>query len=150
MKRIEEEIQQPRFRNEFHKASVNLLFSASWHSNRQREVLQPFDITLQQFNVLRILRGQHPGSISTSVIKERMLDRNSDVSRIVDRLVQRDLVGKQTCPSDKRLVDVSITADGLRILELIDTHTSSHDQALGNLTEEEARMLNHLLDKMRS
>ena len=106
-------------------------------------------LTNQQYNVLRILRGQHPKSISTCGIKERMLDRNSDVSRIVDRLTLKNWVTKETCPNDRRLVDVMITDDGLSLLKKMDDAIDRIDQELGNLTEKDAELLNELLDRIR-
>ena len=147
--KIEDEIHQKQFRNEHQKATVNLIYTYGWLTTRLKNFLSNYDITLQQFNVLRILRGQHPGSISTSVIRDRMLDRNSDASRIVDRLHRQELVDKQPCPSDRRLVDVRISEKGLKVLENIDKNHVELDNVIGNLTDEEARELNRLLDKAR-
>lgn len=148
--KIEDEIHQKVFKNEWQKATLNLIFTASWLGNKHKEFFKPFGITQQQYNVLRILRGSHPKSISTSVIKTRMLDKNSDASRIVDRLTAKDLVLKKTCPSDRRLVDVTISGKGLRLLEVMDTKIDALDNGLGSLTEKEAKILNQLLDKLRS
>ena len=93
--RIEDEIQQKAFRSELQKVTINLMFTAGWLNNKQRDFFKPFKITPQQYNVLRILRGQYPKQISTSSIKERMLDKNSDASRIVDRLFVKNLVSKK-------------------------------------------------------
>lgn len=147
--RIEEEIKQSSFRSEYQKASINLIYSANWLLNKHREFLRKFNITQQQYNVLRILRGQYPNAISTSEIKERMLDKNSDASRIVDRLETRLLIRKKTCKEDKRLVDVTITEQGLKLLEETDTYILELDKIVSGLTLEEARDLNRLLDKMR-
>ena len=148
--KIEDEIHQKVFKNEWQKATLNLIFTASWLGNKHKDFFKPFGITQQQYNVLRILRGSHPKSISTSVIKTRMLDKNSDASRIVDRLTAKDLVLKKTCPSDRRLVDVTISGKGLRLLEVMDTKIDALDNGLGSLTEKEAKVLNQLLDKLRS
>ncbi len=148
--KIEDEIHQKVFKNEWQKATLNLIFTASWLGHKHKEFFKPFGITQQQYNVLRILRGSHPKSISTSVIKTRMLDKNSDASRIVDRLTAKDLVLKKTCPSDRRLVDVTISGKGLRLLEVMDTKIDALDNGLGSLTEKEAKVLNQLLDKLRS
>lgn len=147
--KIEDEIHQKQFRNEYQRAAINLLYSYSWLTTRIKQFLSQYDITMQQFNVLRILRGQHPESISTSVIRERMLDRNSDASRIVDRLHRQKLVDKQPCPSDRRLVDVRISSKGLKLLETIDQSQQTIEDFLANLSEDEAKELNRLLDKMR-
>lgn len=147
--KIEDEIHQKQFRNEYQKATINIIYTYGWLTTRLKQFLNNYDITLQQFNVLRILRGQHPGSISTSVIRDRMLDRNSDASRIVDRLHRQGLVDKQPCPSDRRLVDVKISAKGMKLLETIDKKQDELDNLLGNLTDEEVKEFNRLLDKTR-
>ncbi|MFZ4769579.1 MAG: MarR family winged helix-turn-helix transcriptional regulator [Ferruginibacter sp.] len=107
------------------------------------------DITSQQFNILRILRGAGK-PISTLQIRQRMLDKMSDTSRIVDRLLAKELVVKNTCPDDKRLVDVSITEKGKKILEKIDAYHQDMDAIFDNLSESEARNFNKLLDKVRA
>lgn len=147
--RIEEEIHQKKFRSEVQKATINLLFTSNWLTNRHKDFFKQYGLTPQQFNVLRILRGQHPGSISTSEIKARMLDKNSDASRIVDRLTLKGWVSKKVCPDDRRLVDVTITHDGLNLLTRMDADTNALDESLG-LSESDAEQLNLLLDKMRS
>ena len=114
-----------------------------------RDFLSAEDITLQQFNILRILRGSHPQPLSTLTIRERMLDKMSDTSRIVDRLVLKGLADKKTCPSDKRLVDISITEEGKKILAKIDRNEKEMKAIIANLNQEEMKILNGLLDKMR-
>ena len=148
--RIEEEIKQKKFRNEYQRATINLLYSSSWLLKRHRDFFVRFSITEQQYNVLRILKGQFPGAITTSEIKKRMLDMNSDSSRIVDRLALKELVSKRICKSDKRLVDVQISEKGLDLLRQIDQYSEELDRIVSNLTLDEARELNHLLDKMRN
>lgn len=148
--KIEEEIHQKKFRNEYQKASINLIYTHNWLNTKQKRFFSQYEITPQQYNVLRILRGQYPGSISTSAIRERMLDRSSDASRIVDRIHKLGLVDKKLCPTDKRLVDVTISDKGLQLLEKIDETISEIDQTVGNLSEAEAEELNRLLDKIRS
>jgi DNA-binding MarR family transcriptional regulator len=147
--KIEEAINQKHFRNDWQRATINLLYTHNWVANQMKMLLKPYRITGQQFNVLRILRGQFPEPITTSVIRERMLDKMSDASRIVDRLCKKELVERKTCPNDKRLVDVLITEAGLELLQDIDLHTEKLDVAQRNLTEEEAIQLSNLLDKMR-
>ncbi len=149
--RIEEAIKQKTpFKSERQKAVVNLIYTHNWLVGQQKAFFKTYDITLQQYNVLRILRGQHPNPISTSEIRERMLDKMSDVSRIVDRLVKKDLVTRQVCKSDKRLVDVFIHENGLCLLDQIDEINAQTELLTSSLTEEEARQLNYLLDKMRT
>lgn len=148
--KIEEEIHQNKFRNEYQKAAINLIYTHNWLTTHLKNFLAEHSITLQQYNVLRILRGQHPDSISTSAIRERMLDRSSDASRIVERIHKQGLVEKKTSMADKRLVDVRISSKGLKLLEKIDGITEDLDRILGNLELEEAKELNRLLDKVRS
>ena len=146
--KIEEEIRQPTFRNSYQKAVINLIFTSSWLTGKQEEFFKPFGITGQQFNILRILKGQHPKSISATAIKSRMLDKNSDVSRLIDRLIVKKLVEKKICPSDKRAADILITETGLEILEALSKKQKEIDGILG-LTDEEATQLSDLLDKAR-
>src|SRR5688572_16586302 len=127
---------------------LNLILTSNWVQNKQQELFKPFGITAQQFNILRILRGQHPKTISATEIKSRMLDSNSDVSRLLDRLEQKKLIEKKACPSDKRAADVFITDTGLDLLKSIDVEQKKFDNFLC-LSEEEAGQLNSLLDKAR-
>jgi DNA-binding MarR family transcriptional regulator len=147
--KIDDEIKQENFRNEYQKATLNLIYSSNWLLSRQKNFFSKFKITQQQYNVLRILKGQHPEAISTSEIKKRMLDMNSDTSRIVDRLELKDYVSKKICKQDKRLVDVSITEKGLRMLDQTERYVDDLDNIVANLTLKEAEYLNLLLDKMR-
>ncbi|RMG69070.1 MAG: MarR family transcriptional regulator [Bacteroidetes bacterium] len=148
--KLEEAIQQKvPFRSPWQRAAVNLLYTNNWLIGHQKELFKPFGITLQQYNVLRILRGQHPDPISTSEIRDRMLDKMSDVSRIVDRLVRKQLVVRRPCKADKRLVDVFISEQGLALLRELDHLDTDFDSVLKGLTKEEADLLNELLDKAR-
>jgi len=146
--KIEEEIKQSKFKSAKEKALINLIFTANRIQNKQQDFFKPFGITSQQFNILRILKGQHPSSISGTEIKNRMLDKNSDVSRLLDRLVLKKLIQKKDCPVDKRASDVSITAQGITLLEKI-SKSSKETTRLLHLTEEEAESLSMLLDKSR-
>ena len=146
---IDQDIHQSKFRNEYQKASVNLLYTYGWITERTKEVFASEDITPQQFNILRILRGSHPQPLSTLQIRERMLDKMSDTSRIVDRLVAKGLVKKGTCKSDRRLVDVMISDKGKKMLERLDKRQDELDNIIGNLSEKEAAILSELLDKIR-
>ena len=146
---IELEINQKQFKNEWHKAFINLMFTSAWINSKHKELFDKYDITTQQYNVLRILRGVTPKCISTSTIKERMIDRNSDASRIVSRLLKLKLVERTINTSDKRLVDVSITKKGLALLAEIDVIINQNEKSQLNLTAQEALQLNQLLDKLR-
>lgn len=145
---IENDIQQAKFRNEHHKVSVNLIYTCNWLMEKHKQFFDNADITPQQFNILRILRGAG-APLSTLQIRQRMLDKMSDTSRIVDRLVKKELVKKVICKTDRRLVDVTITDKGLSLLEDLDGCNDDMDASVGGLTQEEATTLNHLLDKMR-
>lgn len=146
--KIEEEIKQLKFKSSHQKAIINLLFTASWIQTQQQQFFKTFGITNQQFNILRILKGQYPNAISATEIKSRMLDKNSDVSRLLDRLTTKKLILKQTCPKDKRAADVSITQEGLDILAELDKKQKQIDTVL-SLSEKEAEELSNLLDKGR-
>ena len=148
--KIEEAINQKKFKTEFQKATVNLKYTHNWLNNKFKKFLKTYKITQQQFNVLRILRGQFPEPISTSTIRNRMLDKMSDASRIVDRLCKKGLVERRVCSTDKRLVDVIINEEGLKLLSEIDLHQDTIDIAKNGLTVEEASQLSDLLDKMRN
>ena len=146
---IEEEIRQSKFKSPHQKAVLNLLFTANWIQNKQRELFEPFGITGQQYNMLRILRGQHPKPIPAVEIKSRMLDKNSDVSRLLDRLIGKNLVVKNQCPNDKRASDINITDTGLELLNKLDSAISNIDSQFLTLSKEEAKHLSDLLDKAR-
>jgi len=146
---IENDIQQVHFKSEKQKAMLNILYTYGWLIEQVKRFLADEDITHQQFNILRILRGAAPEPLSTLQIRERMLDKMSDTSRIVDRLVVKGLVKKATCGKDKRLVDVIITDKGKALLEKLDACGDHVDDIMANLNENEAEMLSGLLDKLR-
>jgi len=147
---IEEEIKQQKFRTPQQKAILNILFTANWIQNKQKEFFEPHGITGQQYNILRILRGKHPNRISAAEIKPRMLDKNSDVSRLIDRLILKELVVKSQCPKDKRAFDIAITESGLDLLKKLDTAINKLDLQVIGLSNDEATTLSGLLDKSRS
>ncbi|MBA4250774.1 MAG: MarR family transcriptional regulator [Chlorobiaceae bacterium] len=148
--RLEEEIQQKKFRNEYHKLAVNLLYTHGWLLNQQATFFKKNKITPAQFNILRILRGQYPEAASINLLKERMLDKMSDASRLVDRLKIKKLVKREVCPDDRRKVEVVITKSGLQLLEKMSELEEHFDFMLKNLNLNEAKLLNDLLDKMRA
>jgi DNA-binding MarR family transcriptional regulator len=145
---IEKDINQSKFKNEYQKSIINLVYTYNWVTEQIKEVLENWDLTSQQFNILRILRGSH-GPLSTLQIRERMLDKMSDTSRIVDRLLIKGLVKKVACKSDKRLVDITITTKGQKILAAIDKEEERMDNVAKKLSVADAKLLNKLLDKMR-
>lgn len=146
---LENDIQQSKFRNEHQKAVINLLYTYNWLTEKNKQFFDKASITSQQFNILRILRGAGV-PLSTLQIRQRMLDKMSDTSRIVDRLVKKDLAQKVICKTDRRLVDVTISDKGLSLLQELDNYNDELDSIVGNISAEEAHTLNLLLDKMRN
>ena len=146
---IEKEINQPKFRNEYQKSVINLIYTYNWMNEKMKIILDQHEITGQQFNILRILRGAGT-PLSTLQIRQRMLDKMSDTSRIVDRLIKKELVRKSICKSDRRLVDIIITDKGKKILERLDACNDQMDEVFKNLSVADARKLNQLLDKIRN
>lgn len=147
--KIEQVVRVKRFMNVWHKSRVNLLYSGNWLKSEIKDFLAAYDITQQQFNVLRILRGSNPQPLTTADIRIRLLDRMSDTSRIVERLCKKGLVDKTRNEQDRRLVDVSITELGLDLLDQIDANADRFDGIMQNLNEAEAEQLSTLLDKLR-
>ena len=145
---IEKDIQQTNFRNEFQKMSINIIYTANWLNEKMGQILSTEDITQQQYNILRILRGSEC-PLSTLKIRERMLDKMSDTSRIVDRLIVKGLVEKTACIKDKRLVDITATKKGLQLLEKLDALNEQIDSILKGVSEKEAHTINQILDKLR-
>ena len=146
---IEKEIKQDKFKNEYHKLSVNILYTGSWLSIKNQVHLKPFSLTYQQYNILRILRGQYPNPATVSLLIDRMLDKMSNASRLVEKLRQKKLVERRTCKKDRRAVDVIITEKGLHLLTEIETHDPEWEKVFTALTVAEAKELNNLLDKLR-
>lgn len=145
---IEQDIQQASFRNEFQKMGINLLFTANWLNEQIGKILSEEGVTQQQYNILRILRGSDT-PLSTLKIRERMLDKMSDTSRIVDRLIAKELVLKNTCEKDKRLVDITLSPKGLELVDQLDQFNDRIDALLKGINESEAATLNQILDKIR-
>lgn len=136
-----------KFPNNKVKAFLNIIYTANWLNSLQVAFFKPYGLSPQQYNILRILRGAgEPLKVQT--IKERMLERSPNVTRLMDKLFDKDLIDRIACPNDRRVVHIDITAKGLELLELIDKNNDSHD-FINNLTEEEATTLSGLLDKLR-
>jgi DNA-binding MarR family transcriptional regulator len=148
MRTIEDEIRQKRFTSARQKAILNLLFTANWIQAQHNSFFRKYGITGAQFNILRILKGQHPQSLSVREITDRMLDRNPDTPRLLNRLLTKGLIEKHTCPNDKRASDVFISRKGLDLVQEINRHQHKLDSII-HLTEEEALLLSNLLDKAR-
>jgi DNA-binding MarR family transcriptional regulator len=148
--KLEDEIKQKKFKSDFEKAIINIIYTGGWIGLKQSDLLKPFGITIQQYNVLRILRGQYPNPATVNLIIDRMLDKMSNASRIVDRLVAKNLVERKICPNDRRSVDVKITDEGLKILEKLDIEQNKWVKGVNKMNLKETKQLNNLLDKMRA
>lgn len=147
---IAEDIKQKKFRNEFSKGIVNLIYTNSWLNQKHISFLKPFSLTTPQFNILRILRGQHPEASTVNLLIDRMLDKSSNASRIVDKLEEKELVIRKQCKDDRRAVDVFISKKGLELLTKLDVELARWEASFNKLSEEESKILNSLLDKLRS
>ena len=149
--RIENEIKQKKFKNEYQKLGINILFTSTWISSFNMHSLKPHGISWQQFNVLRILKGMHPKPATIKLLTERMIDKMSNASRLVEKLKKKGLVERQSCEDDRRRVDIVITQQGLKLVNKASTDLERDMlEKMSNLTEEEAVSLNDLLDKLRT
>ncbi len=146
---LENDIQQEKFDNEHHKMAVNILFTGSWLHNLNALRFKPFDITPEQYNVLRILRGSHPKQLMLAEITSRMLDKSSNATRLVEKLRQKGLVKREICADNRRQVDIIITDKGLALLTKIDKTSEDWLKNLKAITKQEAQELNRILDKLR-
>ncbi|HSF52178.1 MAG TPA: MarR family transcriptional regulator [Algoriphagus sp.] len=149
MGKIEDAIQQKEFKDQFNKAVVNLIFTHSYLVTAQNGLFKPHDLSPEQYNVLRILRGQNGVPTTVSSIQDRMLNKMSNASRLVEKLKLKDLVKRDECPSDRRQVDVVITEKGLELLRQLEVQVEESNRTFVKLTNEEATQLNDLLDKLR-
>lgn len=146
---LAEDIQQREFKSEHQKTILNIIYTYNHIIYEMNVVFREMDITRQQYNVLRILRGQYPNPASISLIKERMLDKMSDASRIVQRLSKKGLITREISEDDRRSVEVIISRKGLDLLSETDEKVHGFDHLVDNLDVDEARQLNELLDKLR-
>jgi len=146
---LEQDIKQEKFHNEFEKAAVNVLFTASWLYNTNSSRLKPHAITPEQYNVLRILRGSHPKALMLADVTCRMIDKSSNATRLVEKLRQKGLLKREICESNRRQVDISITEKGLAVLKKIDVEAETWIESLKIISKPEAQELNRLLDKLR-
>lgn len=148
---IEEAIKQKNFKSEFHKAQINLLFTASWMQQISGPVLKDQNISWQQFNIMRILKGRHPEPATVSLLRDRMIDKMSNASRLVEKLREKGLVERKTCKQDRRRANVQLTEKGVNTLK---TASDKMEEEIRNtfraISEQDARQLNQLLDKIRS
>ena len=149
--RLEDEIKQTKpFTSEIQKLVLNIAFTSSWFNTVFAERLKPFGLSHHQFNVLRILRGRHPESYCNQDIAQRMIDKSSNATRIVDKLVEKDLVSRTEDKNDRRLVNICITDTGLALLAEIDAAPFPEELKFKHFNEEKARLMNDWLDELRS
>lgn len=150
MKNLKEEIKQKSaFRNSYHKGCVNLIYTGKWIINLHGEIFKRYGLTLQQYNILRILKGLYPESATIKLLKDRMLDKMSDASRIVELLNKKKLLKRELNKDDRRKVDIRITQKGIDLLEKTEKENNRMDDILSNLDKKEIDQLNSLLDKAR-
>lgn len=148
--KFEKAIKQAKFESAQQKAILNVVYTANWLRDQQADIFKPFSILPQHFNVLRILRGQHPKPVSPGDIKEVMIDKNNDVTRLIDKLVNMELVSRHLCAENRRKMDVHITSKGLKLLEKMDAPLKEAFKDIRKkLSEKEANVLSDLLDKLR-
>ncbi|MCZ6693489.1 MAG: MarR family transcriptional regulator [Bacteroidetes bacterium] len=147
---LEDAIKQKKFGSEYQKLIVNLIYTGNWINEKELILFKKYGLTGPQYNVLRILKGQYPQPATVNLIIERMLDRMSNASRIVDRLERKELVMRKQCKNDRRAVDVIITERGLEVLDKIDLKIDLWESSYTNLSLQEARQMNSLLDKLRA
>jgi DNA-binding MarR family transcriptional regulator len=148
--KLEDEIKQTKpFKSEFQKLILNISVTSSWLNSLFAEKLKPFEITAHQYNVLRILKGRHPESYCNQEITQRMIDKSSNVTRIIDKLVEKNLAFRTEDAKDRRLVSIVITEKGLTLLKEIDKIPLPDRMKLKAFNEEKAKLMNEWLDELR-
>lgn len=147
--KLEDEIKQSQFRNEYQKLNVNIIYTANWLSHKHSKHCKKHDISSEQFNILRILRGQYPNAATVNLLIERMLNKMSNASRLVEKLRKKKLVERKICIDDRRACDVIITQKGLDLLAELDKAEKDWIKMISHLSEKEAKTINNLLDKLR-
>ncbi|GHA63122.1 MarR family winged helix-turn-helix transcriptional regulator [Pontibacter akesuensis] len=147
--RIEDEIHQKEFKNDYRRLMANLLFTNNWLNQQMTPFFKELGLTLQQHNVLAILRGQHPNPVCFGDIQNRMVDRNSNVTRLIDKLIEKGYVTRDICQSNRRMIEVRLTEKGTEKLQEVDAKFPQLFASFENLTTEEAVLASNLLDKLR-
>ncbi|MEN9958215.1 MAG: hypothetical protein RLZZ474_459 [Bacteroidota bacterium] len=147
---ISEDLKQTKFNSLTSKAVVNIIFTGNWMMQQTHELLKPYGLTPQQYNVLRILRGQQNNPITVLGITERMMDKMSNASRLVDKLLEKKLVLRRECPQDRRAVDVMILPAGLVLLEEIDQVQLAWEKKFAGISTDKMDQLNEILDEIRN
>lgn len=149
--RLEDELKMVEFESPAQRAMLNLIFTNYWIGDRMNKAIKPFDISAQQFNVLRILRGQKGKSLNLMDIQSRMIQKTSNVTRLVEKLRLKGLVERVPCEDNRRKVEISITPLGLQTLASLEPiFQGEQKEIFANLTDEECQQLSNLLDKLRS
>lgn len=148
--KLEDEIKSRKFSSESQKAHVNILFTSAWLNTQIMPLFKPHGISAQQYNILRILKGQHPNPVPLKLLTERMIDKMSNTSRLVEKLTQKKMVDRKTCKTSRRQVDITLTEKGLKIVEDLNEKVDRYHKTINVLSNEEAKELNALLDKLRS
>ncbi|UXX80008.1 MarR family transcriptional regulator [Reichenbachiella carrageenanivorans] len=147
--KFEEEIKQSSFKNAREKAVINILYTGNWLRDHSEKVLKPNGINEQHFNILRILRGRHPLTICPGEIKEVLINKRGDLTRLLDKLVANGMVERDINPDNRRMINLKITDKGLGLLAKLDSVMEEQSQTYNALTEEESNLLSDLLDKLR-
>lgn len=148
--KLEDEIHQTKgFQDQWEKLILNIIFTGNWINTYQHHQLKQYDLTPEQYNILRILRGQHPEPASVNLLKARMLNKMSNASRLVEKLRQKGYAKREECQKDRRQVEVCITDKGLELLKTIENQELTPAQRFQHLSEEEATKVNELLDQLR-
>jgi DNA-binding MarR family transcriptional regulator len=148
--KLEEEIKQEKFKSEHHKLMINLLFTSSWLQRMQLSLMRPYDLTPPQYNILRILRGAKGELLNLGEITSRMIDRSSNTSRLIDKLVIKKWVSRKTCPDDRRQSEICITKEGLNVLEQLDKPIDSITEQFHFMSVKETKEVNEFLDQLRN
>ncbi len=149
--KIEEALKMKQFESPQQKALLNVIFTGYWLSEHMNEILKPFGLSEQQFNVLRILRGQKEKTLNLLDIQCRMMHKMSNATRLVEKLRQKGYVNREICPNNRRMVDINITEKGLQLLDKLDIQVKEHyEHFVEKLSVEEFDQLSELLDKIRS
>jgi DNA-binding MarR family transcriptional regulator len=146
---LEEDIKQVKFKSEYQKLMLNIFYTSGWLGLKHGQLMKEYGLTGPQFNILRILRGQKGQPMSVSALIERMLDKNSNASRIVDKLEEKKWVLRKVCPNDRRQVEVTITQEGLQLLKQLDAPVNGLENLVKGISLEEAVLVNQLLEKIR-
>lgn len=146
--RLQDEIKS-KFKNNVHMAMVNIYYTNNYLRDKNMSLYKKYDLLPQHYNVLRIVKGKHPKPVYPGDIKEVLIDKGNDLTRLIDKMVQKGLLDRRLCESNRRKMEINITPKGIKIAEDISAEMEVHLKDL-NLTEEEAGTLSELLDKIRS